>query len=95
MKNTIKTHLYKAENVNTGFGIFMVVVESLSEYDARCDISEVIHSEFNLRPGSFRINEVVKTTRKIVKNMHEVKGCAYHNEKGEKHQWGWISDRKG
>ena len=93
MKNT--THLYKAENVNTPFGIFMVVVEETCERDARIDISEVVCGEFNLRPGSFRINEVVKTTRKIVKNMYEAKGCANYNEHGEKHQWGWISDRKG
>ena len=91
MKNTIKTYLYKAENVNTPFGIFMVVVEETCEKDARIAISEVVHKEFNLRPGSFRINEVVKTTRKIVKNMYEAKGCANYNEHGEKHQWAWIT----
>ena len=87
MKNT--THLYKAENVNLPFGIFVVVVEETCEEDARVAISEVVHKEFNLRPGSFRINEVVKTTRKIVKNMYEAKGCANYNE--EKHQWAWIT----
>ena len=37
------------------------------------------------------VNEVVKTTRKIVENMYEAKGCANYNEHSEKHQWAWIT----
>lgn len=79
----MNTAIYRA-NVKTPYGSFTFAVDSTAQ-DARTDVITAAQAEFGCHIGMLRIDEPVKSNRRLVAQMWPVKKCTSATA-----QWAWF-----